>query len=45
MAFSNRLTTLLDKIERRLGTRQLGLPDYLQKDKWIVWVIFNFIYV
>ena len=35
MAFSNRMTQLLDKIERRLGTRQLNLPDYLNKDEWI----------
>ena len=30
---ANRMTALLDKLERRLGTRQLNLPDYLKKDK------------
>lgn len=30
----NKMGDLLDKIERRLGTRPLNLPDYLQKDKW-----------
>lgn len=30
----NRMTNLLNKIERRLGTAQLNLPDYLTKDKW-----------
>lgn len=38
---SNRMNKLLDKLERRLGTRQLNLPDYLQKDKWAVNVIHN----
>lgn len=38
---SNRMTTLLGKIERRLGTNQLNLPDYLQKDKWAEEVIAN----
>ena len=31
---ANNMSKLLDKIERRLGTRQLNLPDYLKKDKW-----------
>lgn len=31
---ANKMNKLLNKIERRLGTRQLNLPDYLQKDKW-----------
>lgn len=30
----NNMTRLLNKIERRLGTRQLKLPDYLCKDSW-----------
>lgn len=38
---SNKMTNLLNKIERRLGTRQLNLPDYLQKDKWADEVIAN----
>lgn len=36
---SNRMSDLLNKIERRLGTRQLKLPDYLSKDKWASEVI------
>ena len=32
---------LLNKIERRLGTRALNLPDYLTKDKWATEVIEN----
>lgn len=35
MAFVNSMTALLNKIERRLGTSQLNLPEYLQKDKWV----------
>ena len=35
MAFANSTTTLLNLIERRLGTSQLNLPEYLQKDKWM----------
>lgn len=31
---ANKMNKLLDKIERRIGVRQLNLPDYLQKDKW-----------
>lgn len=37
----NIMNNLLDKLERRLGTRQLNLPDYLQKDKWAEEVIAN----
>lgn len=40
MAF-NRMNNLLNKLERRLGTRQLNLPDYLSKDKWAEEVISN----
>lgn len=36
---NNRMSDLLNKIERRLGTRQLKLPDYLSKDKWATEVI------
>ena len=35
MGFSNNMTKLLNKIERRLGTRPLNLPDHLKKDKWV----------
>ena len=35
MAFSNRMTLLLNKIERHLGTRPLNLPEHLQKSKWV----------
>lgn len=35
MAFANSTTTLLNRIERRLGISQLNLPDYLQKDQWM----------
>ena len=35
MAFSNNMTKLLNKIERRLGTRALNLPKHLQKDEWV----------
>ena len=38
---TNRMSDLLNKIERRLGTRQLKLPDYLSKDKWASEVIEN----
>lgn len=38
---ANRMNKLLDKIERRLGTSQLNLPEYLQKDKWAEQVIQN----
>ena len=32
---SNNMTKLLNKIERRLGTRQLNLPEHLSKDSWV----------
>ena len=35
MAFSNKMSVLLDKIERRLGTQGLNLPPELQKDVWV----------
>jgi hypothetical protein len=35
------MSTLLNKLERRLGVRQLKLPDYLAKDKWATEVIEN----
>ena len=38
---ANRMNSLLNKLERRLGTRQLKLPDYLTKDKWAIEVIEN----
>lgn len=38
---ANRMNALLDKLERRLGTKQLNLPDYLSKDKWAEEVIAN----
>lgn len=31
---ANKMNKLLDKIERKIGTRALNLPDYLQKPKW-----------
>lgn len=34
MAMSNSMTNLINKIERRLGTRPLNLPDHLSKDTW-----------
>lgn len=34
MAYSNNMTKLINRIERRLGTRALNLPEHLQKDKW-----------
>lgn len=38
---SNKMSKLLDKIERRLGTEPLNLPDHLKKDKWASKVIEN----
>lgn len=38
---TNRMNALLNKIERRLGVKQLNLPDYLSKDKWAEEVIEN----
>lgn len=34
MAFSNKLSNLLDKIERRLGCRNLNLPPQFDKNTW-----------
>ena len=31
---ANRMTKVLNKIERRLGLSMLPLPDKLSKDKW-----------
>ena len=41
MPMANSMTKLLNKIERRLGTQQLNLPDYLSKDVWAKDVICN----
>ena len=38
---ANSMTLLLNKIERRLGTKQLNLPEYMSKDKWAEEVICN----
>lgn len=35
----NRMTDVINKIERRLGTKPLGLPPELAKDKWASEVI------
>lgn len=34
MAPNNKMSRLLDKIERRLGTKMLNLPENLSKDVW-----------
>ena len=34
MAINNNMSKLLDKIERRLGTKPLNLPERLQKERW-----------
>ena len=34
VGYSNNMTNLLNKIERRLGTKPLNLPDDISKDKW-----------
>lgn len=34
MAIATSMSKLLNKIERRLGTQVLNLPEHLQKDKW-----------
>lgn len=34
MAFMNNMGDLVNKIERRLGTKPLNLPDDITKDKW-----------
>lgn len=41
MPMINNMTVLLDKIERRLGTKLLNLPEQLSKDKWASEVIEN----
>lgn len=41
MPMINRMTDLLNKIERRLGTKPLNLPDIIAKDKWANEVIAN----
>lgn len=38
---TNKMNKLLNKIERRLGTKPLNLPDDLAKDKWAEEVIAN----
>lgn len=38
---ANSMTLLLNKIERRLGTQQLNLPDYMSKNVWAKEVICN----
>lgn len=38
---TNKMNKLLDKLERRLGTKPLNLPDYLTKDKWATEVLAN----
>lgn len=35
----NRMTDVVNKIERRLGTAPLNLPDHLKKNKWVDSVI------
>ena len=35
MPMSNRVSRLLDLIEMRLGTKQLNLPESLDKDTWM----------
>lgn len=35
MAINNNMSNLLDKIERRLGTKPLNLPDRLKKSAWV----------
>ena len=41
MPLMNNMTKLLSKIERRLGTKPLNLPDDISKDKWAEEVICN----
>ena len=38
---TNKMNKLLNKLERRLGTKPLNLPDDLAKDKWAEEVIAN----
>lgn len=37
----NKMTNLLNKMERRLGTKPLNLPDDIKKEKWATEVIAN----
>ena len=39
MAYTNRMGSLLNKIERNLGTRQINLPPELQKENWVEVII------
>jgi len=39
MAFSNKMTDLLNKIERRLGTKPINLPEDIAKSTWVDEVI------
>lgn len=41
MPMANKMTNLLNKIERRIGTKALNLPDYIAKDTWANEVIAN----
>nr|DAT64667.1 MAG TPA: hypothetical protein [Caudoviricetes sp.] len=41
MPMANEMTKLLDKIERRLGTKEFGLPEELNKTSWAKTVICN----
>ena len=41
MPMANKMTDLLNKIERRLGTKPLGLPDEIGKNSWATEVIEN----
>ena len=41
MPMANEMTKLLNKIERRLGTQALNLPDNLKKNRWATDVICN----
>lgn len=41
MPMANSMTLLLNKIERRLGTQQLNLPDYMSKNVWAKEIICN----
>lgn len=41
MPAGNRMNSLLNKLERRLGTKPLNLPEDLSKDKWATEVICN----
>jgi len=41
MPMMNEMTKLLNKIERRIGTKSLNLPEHMSKDKWATEVICN----